>query len=108
MKRIFLLVAALMLMLSSTAFADKGAITFIGRQSRHIVIVTDYNSYSCGTITIMSPTWQLNKGDYIEGNFNGYGEQQFYDHTSDVAFSIWIDTFYIDAPTAFEWIQDNS
>ena len=107
-KRILLLSLLLLIFFSKTTFAEQGAISFICRQSRNVLLVTSYGSYSCGTITIMSPTWMLHRGDAIVGEFNAYGEQQFYNVTTDTAFSVWINQFYVNANDALTWLEENT
>ena len=107
-RRIFILVLSLLILCSATAFADQGTISLICRQSRNVLLVTSYGAYSCGQITIMSPTWMLHRGDVIVGEFNAYGEQQFYNVTTDTAFSVWIDNFYLDINGALAWLEDNT
>ena len=56
----------------------------------------------------MSPTWMLHRGDAIVGEFNAYGEQQFYNVTTDTAFSVWINQFYVNANDALTWLEENT
>lgn len=102
MKRIFLLVAALMLMLSATAFAERGVIVFCNDRSGVIIIGTNMG-YTCGTSYYVP--FGVEQGNQVGGDFSSYGPHEIYDLTANVTFQLFIDEYWVSEHDALQWLQ---
>ena len=102
MKRIFLLVAALMLMLSATAFAERGVIVFCNNRSGVIIIGTNMG-YTCGTSYYVP--FGVEQGNQVGGEFSSFGSHEIYDLTANTTFQLWIDEYWDSREQAIDWLQ---
>lgn len=103
MKRVFFLVVAIMLMLSATAFAERGVIVFCNERSGVIIIGTNMG-YTCGTSSYIIPIG-VEQGNQVGGEFSSYGSHEIYDLTANTTFQLWIDEYWVSRDQAIAWLQ---
>lgn len=102
MKRICLLVAALMLVLSATAFAERGVIAFCNDNG--VVIIGTSMGFTCGTSSYFIP-YGVQRGDSVVGDLSSFGSHEIYDLDADTTFQLWIDEYWASEDQAIEWLQ---
>lgn len=103
-KFITLIILFCTVMISSTAFAARGIVTFYNDSSHKIIIKTD-RGFTCGEVTNMP--MHLSKGDEVEGDLESSGSREIYNLTVDETFSLWIDDYWLDSDRVLDWLERN-
>lgn len=106
MKKILSFALGLMILLSSTVFAEaeKAYIAYYDSTKNIIIVET---SWGYSVMDLYSYAW-ISRGDVVIGNFNQYGYTDIYDATADTSLSVYIDNYMLSADTALDWAANHN
>lgn len=96
------LVAFLLALTTSTAFAAKG---YVAYTDGSILVIDAPSGYICCTLYSFDPIFE---GDYVVGDFETLGIQKIYNVSMDSSNDVFVDEAWLSEEEAQEWIAENS